>query len=311
MSSKSSHYTRRFLDELRTIDDEYEIMSKLNNAPGLLFGIDKLINRDKIENLLQDRVNDAINPENFDDENFMMTEQYSNNTFSKNHNVSFDQPINNNNKTTNNPDYIDYKKPVTKEDYERIRIRKEKKQKKILQEKYTMLAYLDRMREKGVVVKPYDINASYSEIKYETTRIRHQRRIHFGRHVFISGLLDVIRIIEYLSTKIEIINLHLDGWSQNVQYNLEEFDDVIEEIVDKWTSSDEETSMSPELKLGILLLLSAVEHSTAQAGMSGSLGHIRNLFGGGNNGQKNINNNDDDIDPEILKEIEKEKQIRR
>jgi len=84
MSSKSSHYTRRFLDELRTIDDEYEVMSKLTNAPGLLFGIDKLINRDKIENLLQDRVTDAVNPDNFDDDNFMMTDQYSENIFNKN-----------------------------------------------------------------------------------------------------------------------------------------------------------------------------------------------------------------------------------
>lgn len=311
MSSRSSHYTQRFLDELRTIDDEYEVMSKLNNAPGILFGMDKLINRDKIESLLQDRVNDAINPDNDDD--YMITDHYSNQErhreperepeperSSSSHNVSFDRPMDKPQSSS-----TDYQRPITrtKEDYERLRIRKDKKQKRMLQEKYTMLAYLDRMREKGVVVKPCDINSGYSEIKYETTRIRHQRRIHFGRHVFVSGLLDVIRIIEFISTKIEIINLHLDGWSQNVQYNLEEFDDVIEEIVEKWTSTDDEGgSMGPEAKLGILLLLSAVEHSTAQAGMSGSLGHIRSLFGS----QKKIERNDDDIDPDILKDIEKE-----
>ena len=307
MKSRSSHYTQRFLDELRTIDDEYEVMSKLNNAPGILFGMDKLINRDKIESLLQNRVNEAINPDNDDD--YMITDHYTNQEQyrepeqSSTHNVSFDKPMD---KPMDKPKSIDNQRPIihTKEDYERLRIRKEKKQKRLLQEKYTMLAYLDRMREKGVVVKPCDINSGYSEIKYETTRIRHQRRIHFGRHVFVSGLLDVIRIIEFISNKIEIINLHLDGWSQNVQYNLEEFDDVIEEIVEKWTSTDDEGgSMSPEAKLGILLILSAVEHSTAQAGMSGSLGHIRSLFGS----QKKIErNNDDDIDPDILKDIEKE-----
>jgi hypothetical protein len=341
MTSKANRYTERFLDELRTIEDEYEVMSKLSNAPGLLFGMDKLINREKLEYILQNRVNNAVNggeddQQYADDDYYMMTDQYANDQkneigseyrnqqnynnkdTTKNHNVSFENPIGGKSKS-NNDRRIDYsRRPRTKEEFDRLRIRKEKKQKRMLKEKYTMLAYLDRMREKGFQVKTYDINSGYSEIKCETMRMRQERRIHFGRHVFVSGLLDVIRIVEYLSNKIEIINLHLDGWSQNVQYNLEEFDDVIEEIVEKWVATgdddDENSAWSPEAKLGILLLLSAVEHSTAQAGMSGGLGHIRNLFGNSVDNNMNKKKNDD-IDLDILKDIEndieKEKAKRR
>ena len=163
------------------------------------------------------------------------------------------------------------------------------------------------MKEKGEVVKNCDINSGYSEIRYETTRVRHLRRMKFGKHIFTQTLLDVIRLVEFLSTKIEIIDFHLDGWHKNVQYNLEEFDDVIEEIVEKYTRGDDEGSMSPETKLGLLLLLSAVEHSTSNAGMSSGLGQIRSLFGG----VQRKNKGDDEIDPDILKEIEREKNKRK
>lgn len=307
--TRADHYTRRFLDELRTIDDEYEIMSKLSNGPGILFGMDKLINRDKIENILQQRVSDNLNPD-YDDSGFMDTGATPNNYES---NVSFDKPP----ETNISPKPViptDYKNEYktlntnSEEDVERMRLRKEKKQKRLLQDKYKMLAYLDRMREKGEAIKSCDINSGYSEIKYETTRVRHLRRMKFGKHIFTQTLLDVIRLIEFLSTKIEIIDFHLDGWHKNVQYNLEEFDDVIEEIVEKYTQGDEESSsMSPEMKLGLLLLLSAVEHSTSNAGMSNGLGQIRSLFGGVQ--RKNTGN--DEIDPDILKEIEREKNKRK
>lgn len=298
-NSRADHYTRRFLDELKLIDDEYEIMSKLSNAPGILFGMDKLINRDKIEHILQQRVNDNLHPD-YDDSGFM-------NTGANNYdaNVSFDKPIGSENKYKSVPDYKSSSNQ--EEDYERIRLRKEKKQKRLLQDKYKMLAYLDRMREKGEVVKNCDINSGYGEIRYETTRVRHLRRMKFGKHIFTQVLLDVIRLVEFISTKIEIIDLHLNGWHKNVQYNLEEFDDVIEEIVEKYTQGDEEGTMSPETKLGLLLLLSAVEHSTSNAGMSSGLGQIRSLFGG----VQKRNKEDDDIDPDILREIEREKNKRR
>ena len=292
----SDHYTRRFLDELRTIDDEYEIMTKLSNAPGILFGMDKLVNREKMESMLQQRVTDNLNPEFEPDQSYMSTGNYDSN-------IQTDNPTEKTSTDTNIEH--NYSNDNPQEDYERIRLRKEKKQKRMLQDKYKMLAYLDRMREKGEVIRNCDINSHYTEIKYETTRVRHLRRMKFGKHLFSQTLLDVIRLIEFLSTKQDFVDLHLDGWHKNLQYHIEEFDDVIEEIVEKYTKGDDESSMSPEVKLGLLLLLSAVEHSTSNAGMSSGLGQIKSLFGGV---QKKSN---DEIDPDILNEIEKEKNRRK
>lgn len=294
------NYTKSFLDNLRDVDNELDIMAGLSNAPGLLYGMDKLINRKKIESLLEERIRDQIENKNQDPEPYIQEVDDAQEFINDIKPTPIIEPI-------ITPSVVPKPEPrvhINDEEYRLKKIKKKKKQ--ILNEKIQLLTYLDRLKRKGISVKELDVNSGFDEIKFEVTKHRQRRKIEFGKHIFTQILLDIIRIIEFISMRIEIVNLHLDGWHRNVRYHLDEYDDVIEEIVEKYSQSsdgDEGISISPEAKLGLLLLVSAIDHSASNSGVSSGIGSVKSLFGG----ETKVETPTDDLDADILKEIEEEK----
>lgn len=327
-SRRSKAYTKIFLNDLRNVDNEMDIMVKLSKGPGLLYGLDKLINRKKIENLLEERIRDQIeetkHPEDFssnieheylDHDDHLYNEDESHKSYDKSEEKEYEEihedvPLHPHEEPDNNYHRSDpeYERRTEYEKVKKLRKKKKMKAKQLLNEKIQLLTYLDRIKRKGVIVREeLDVHSPFDEIKYEVMKHRQRRKIEFGKHIFTQILLDIIRIIEFISTKIEIVNLHLEGWHRNVRYHLDEYDDVIEEIVEKY-SKGEGAGMSPEAKLGLLLLVSAVDHSASNSGVSSGIGSVKSLFGGGKQRDDIPQNaSGDNIDEDILREIEEEK----
>jgi len=340
-----------FLNDLEKETQEFDILAKLANAPGLLYGMDKLINRDKIEALMEDKIKEQMDP-TFNEQIFdnSFTQNVNNNEtmepMEQNEPTIYKQPININpqHTETKNPiSYINNTKPIPYppqranisphmptngflpknndlsnnyrqsnfEEYKRMKKRKKRRQTQILNEKVTLLTYLDRLKRKGVIIQTLDINSNFEEIKLEALKHRRRRKIEFGKHIFIQILLDIIKIIELISTKIEMVDLHLKGWHRNVQYHLNEYDDIIEDIVEKYTGTDDDegSSMPPEAKLGLLLLVSAIEHAASNSSVGSNIGSIKQLFTSSTPPSTPTQSNfDDELDDEsILAEIEKER----
>jgi hypothetical protein len=93
--------------------------------------------------------------------------------------------------------------------------------------------------------------SAIEELKFERDRLKKQRdvekSINFSRKI----LLGAISGIEYLNKTIENpLDLRLNGWSENVMENISDYDEVFEELHDKY---GEKVKMAPELKLLMLV----------------------------------------------------------
>lgn len=123
-------------------------------------------------------------------------------------------------------------------------------------------------------------------------------------------MIKLVSILEVLSKKITYFDLHLDNWSKNVEYNLYEYDDVIDELIEKYMTKERDdgsgiidVNIPPEIKLLLILCISAVQTSSQSIGELDELSSI--LL------KKKQESIDSKLDPQlsddmILKEIHEE-----
>lgn len=117
----------------------------------------------------------------------------------------------------------------------------------MLKEKFKLLRKLEELEQKGVqLTKRYSMDSSYSEMKgeYDTQMEERERQ----NSVKFQGkmLLACITGLEFLNNKFDPFDLKLDGWSEQVNENLTEYDEIFGELHEKYKSK---AKMSPELKL--------------------------------------------------------------
>jgi hypothetical protein len=117
----------------------------------------------------------------------------------------------------------------------------------LLREKFKYLRKLEDLEQKGITLtKKYSMESSLAEMKgeYETHLEERERR----NSVKFQGkmLMSVITGMEYLNNKFDPFDLKLDGWSEQVNENIDDYDDIFSELHDKYKSK---AKMAPELKL--------------------------------------------------------------
>jgi len=117
----------------------------------------------------------------------------------------------------------------------------------IVKEKFKLLRKLEELEQKGVqLTKRYSMDSSYQEMKgeYDTQMEERERQ----NSVKFQGkmLLACITGLEFLNNKFDPFDLKLDGWSEQVNENVGEYDEIFGELHEKYKSK---AKMSPELKL--------------------------------------------------------------
>ena len=124
---------------------------------------------------------------------------------------------------------------------------KQKTYEEIQQEKQKLLFNLERLQKQGYPPsKKYSMASSYDDLNFEYERLKKQRdvekSIKFSRKIlmaFTSG-------VEFLNNKFDPFDVKLDGWSENMMENVNDYDEVFEELHEKYGDS---VKMAPELKL--------------------------------------------------------------
>ena len=124
-------------------------------------------------------------------------------------------------------------------------------QEEILREKLGYLRKLEALQKKGVqLTKNYNMESPLAEMKGEYEMIKadkeKQNSVKFQQKIllaFVSGL-------EFLNNKFDPFDLKLDGWSEAVNENVDEYDEVFGELHEKYGGK---TKMAPELKLLFML----------------------------------------------------------
>jgi hypothetical protein len=125
--------------------------------------------------------------------------------------------------------------------------KKQKTYEEIQQEKQKILFNLERLQKQGYPPsKKYSMASSYEDMVFEHDRLKKQRdvekSIKFSRKVlmaFVSGA-------EFLNGKFDYFDIKLNGWSENVMENVTDYDEVFEELHEKYADS---VKMAPEIKL--------------------------------------------------------------
>ena len=117
----------------------------------------------------------------------------------------------------------------------------------ILREKFKYLRKLETLEKKGVELsKKYSMESSLQEMmgEYETI-IEEKTKLN---SVKFQGnmLMAVINGIEFLNNKFDPFDVKLDGWSEQVQENITDYDDIFGELHEKYKRK---ALMAPELKL--------------------------------------------------------------
>jgi hypothetical protein len=124
---------------------------------------------------------------------------------------------------------------------------KQKSYEEIQQEKQKLLFNLERLQKQGYPPsKRYSMASSYEDMQFEHDRLKKQRdvekSIKFSRKI----LMAVVSGVEFLNGRFDPFDVKLEGWSENIMENVSDYDEVFEELHEKYSDS---VKMAPELKL--------------------------------------------------------------
>jgi hypothetical protein len=118
-------------------------------------------------------------------------------------------------------------------------------------DKFELLCQLERLEKRGEKLsKNYTMDSDYDEMKRELDRITKSKEIDKSVRFQRKMLVAFVTGIEYLNNKFDPMDLKLDGWSESVHENIDDYDDIFEELHEKYKSK---ASMPPELRLMFML----------------------------------------------------------
>lgn len=117
----------------------------------------------------------------------------------------------------------------------------------MLREKFKFLRKLEALEKKGIELsKKYSMESSLQEMQGEYETIMEEKAKQNSVKFQGNMLMAMINGIEFLNGKFDPFDVKLDGWSEQVQENVSDYDDIFGELYDKYKSK---ASMAPELKL--------------------------------------------------------------
>jgi hypothetical protein len=123
---------------------------------------------------------------------------------------------------------------------------------------------LNRLEGKGyTLTKRFTMDNALDEIQQEFDRLVDAKNLEASLRFQRQCLMGVATGAEFLNSKFNPFDWDLDGWSESVHENIEDFDEVFEELYDKYKGRG---NMPPEAKL----LMSLVG--------SGFMFHMSNSF---------------------------------
>lgn len=146
----------------------------------------------------------------------------------------------------------------------------------IQQEKQELLFKLERLQNKGTPLsRNYTMASNIEDIRNEYRRIKAQNDIKnsvkFQRRMMMAAVTGV----EFLSCKFNYFDVKLDGWSETVHESLSEYDEIFEELHEKYK---ERTKMSPELRLVLSLSSSMVMYHLTQSFIKSNMPSMTDVF---------------------------------
>jgi hypothetical protein len=117
----------------------------------------------------------------------------------------------------------------------------------LLREKLKYLRKLETLEKKGVeLTKKYTMDDSLLEMQGEYEMIIEEKSKQNAVKFQGNMLMACINGIEFLNNRFDPFDIKLDGWGEQVNENINDYDEIFGELHDKYQSK---ASLAPELKL--------------------------------------------------------------
>lgn len=125
----------------------------------------------------------------------------------------------------------------------------------IEEEKQDLLYKFYRLTSKGIpVTRKFNMQSDIKEMRNEFSRIQRDNDVKSSIRFSRRMLMACVTGIEFLNKRYDPFEVKLDGWSESVMENMDDYDNVFERLHDKYASK---VSMAPEIELLLSLAGSA------------------------------------------------------
>lgn len=125
----------------------------------------------------------------------------------------------------------------------------------IEEEKQDYLYKFYRLQSKGVPIqKKFNIHSNIAEMRTEYNRIKRDAEVNSSIRFSRRMLMACVTAIEFMNKRYDPFDIKLEGWSESVMQNVDDYDNVFERLHDKYASK---VAMAPEIELMLSLAGSA------------------------------------------------------
>lgn len=125
-----------------------------------------------------------------------------------------------------------------------------------MKEKKEIIYQLDRLEQRGYKIPfKFNLNSDLEEMRLEYNKLLKEKELDNSVKFSRKMLMAFVTGSEYLNNRYDPFSIQLDGWSDQVHDNIVDYDDIFEELHEKYKSTGKK--MPPELRLLISLSGSA------------------------------------------------------
>ena len=142
----------------------------------------------------------------------------------------------------------------------------------LLKEKFEILRKLENLETKGATLSmKYTMDSDLQEMKGEYEHLIQEKEKSNSIKFQGKILTTMITGLEFLNSKFDPFDVKLDGWSEQINENIDDYDEIFAELHEKYKSK---AKMAPELKLlfqlassGIMIHMTNTMFKSALPGM--------------------------------------------
>jgi hypothetical protein len=117
----------------------------------------------------------------------------------------------------------------------------------LLREKFKYLRKLEALEKKGVeLTKKYNMESNLQEMMGEYEMIMEEKTRQNSVKFQGNMMMAIINGIEFLNNRFDPFDVKLDGWGEQINENINDYDEIFGELYEKYKSK---ASLAPELKL--------------------------------------------------------------
>jgi hypothetical protein len=117
----------------------------------------------------------------------------------------------------------------------------------VLREKFKYLRKLESLEKKGVeLTKKYNMESDLREMMGEYEMIMDEKSKQNSIKFQGNMMMTIINGIEFLNNRFDPFDIKIDGWGEQINENISDYDEIFGELHEKYKSK---ASIAPELKL--------------------------------------------------------------